>query len=154
MCGWLVRGQAEYANAQASPTAAGGSISNMRGHCRRRRAGAARRAGASFAGLVLIFSIAGLWPMLKAPLDNAFLRRAMLAIEDHSWTNSPRSFEPLFVAWTVPLAPLLESCGDGNPHQLRHAAYIGLGHQVGAINLDRPGADAKIMGDYLVDLAG
>lgn len=54
----------------------------------------------------------------------------------------------------APFALVLESRSNGDPHQLRHAAGIGLGHEVCTVNLDCPGTDAEIMGDNLVNLAG
>lgn len=35
----------------------------------------------------------------------------------------------------------LQPGSDRNPHQLRHAAHIGLGHQVGSVDLNRARAD-------------
>ncbi len=101
----------------------------------------------------MIFVIAGLWswPVRKSLPGNALRAHA---IEDHSSTNSSKICRTNARRLKRVLAPLLESGGNGDPHQLGHAAYTGLGHEVGAVNLDRSGADAKIVRDYLVDLAG
>ena len=46
-----------------------------------------------------------------------------------------------------------ESCGERNPHQFGQAAGLHLGHDVGAMHLDGPGADVEIVGDRLVGVA-